>query len=206
MEFCQIQLNYLDWDFQNARDKVAVLNERNIPIIVMEPLRGGNLVALEEEDAALLEPLRPGVSTVDWAFRYLQGIDGISVILSGMSSLAQLQDNVEIFGKEIILDEAQTQALHDIAAKMIARVALPCTKCRYCVSYCPQGLDIPWLIELFNEHNSRDEGKFIAPMALAAMPADKHPAACIGCGSCQRVCPQKLPIPDALSVFAYMLG
>ena len=206
MEFCQIQLNYLDWDFQDAKAKVKVLGERGIPVIVMEPLRGGNLIALSDDEMAKLEALRPSKSPVDWAFRYLQGIPEVAVVLSGMSTYDQLVDNVGIFQTCEPLDEQQTAALYEIAAAKIAKTALPCTKCHYCVSHCPQELDIPWLIELYNEHQSREDGLFIAPMAMAALDDDKKPSACIGCGACEAVCPQNLPIPETFEKFSAQLG
>ena len=94
MEFCQIQLNYLDWTLQDAKAKVELLNAHHIPIWVMEPLRGGKLAALSQEDAAALQALRPAESIPGWAFRFLQSIPGVTMILSGMSSMPQLQDNV----------------------------------------------------------------------------------------------------------------
>ena len=206
MEFCQIQLNYLDWDFQDAKAKVKVLGERGIPVIVMEPLRGGNLVTLADDELAELDALRPGKSPVDWAFRYLQGIPEVAVILSGMSTYDQLVDNVGIFQTCEPLDEQQTAALYAIAEAKVAKTALPCTKCHYCVSHCPQELDIPWLIELYNEHQSREDGLFIAPMAMAALDDDKKPSACIGCGACEAVCPQNLPIPETFEKFSAQLG
>ena len=206
MEFCQIQLNYMDWAFQDARAKVAVLRERNIPIVVMEPLRGGGLIELDDEYEEQLEALRPGKTPVDWAFRYLQGIEGVAVILSGMSTPEQLRDNIDIFATNEPLSLEEQSALYHIAAEKVARTALPCTKCRYCTTYCPMELDIPYLIELYNEHASREGFKFIAPMALAALPDDKKPNACIGCGACENVCPQKLPIPDTFAKFAAELA
>ena len=206
MEFCQIQLNYMDWALQDARVKVAELNRRGIPIVVMEPLRGGSLISFTDAEAATLEALRPGKSAVDWAFRYVQGVEGVSVVLSGMSNLAQLVENVEIFDTEDALSEEAVSALFKIAADKVAKTALPCTKCRYCTSYCPMELDIPRLIELYNEHCSCEGFAFIAPMALSAMPADKQPSACIGCGSCADVCPQHIDIPGAFADFVKRLG
>ena len=206
MEFCQIQLNYMDWAFQDARAKVAVLRERNIPIVVMGPLRGRGLIEFDDEYKEQLEALRPGKTPVDWAFRYLQGIEGVAVILSGMSTPEQLRDNIDIFATNEPLSLEEQSALYHIAAEKVARTALPCTKCRYCTTYCPMELDIPYLIELYNEHASREGFKFIAPMALAALPDDKKPNACIGCGACENVCPQKLPIPDTFAKFAAELA
>lgn len=203
MEFCQIQLNYLDWSFQNAKAKVELLNERGIPIWVMEPLRGGRLARLPEADAAKLKACRPDETVPAWAFRFLQGISGVTVILSGMSDSGQLKENLRTFETEKPLSETETQTLLSVAGGMLSGV-LPCTACHYCVSHCPKGLDIPGLLELYNEH-SFTGGGFIAPMALMAVPAEKQPSACIGCRSCERVCPQQIKIPEAMADFARKL-
>ena len=189
MEFCQIQLNWLDWDFQDAKTKVALLNEWNIPVWVMEPLRGGKLARLTEDDAAKLKALRPDEAVPAWAFRFLQGVKGVAVILSGMSNEAQLEENLKTFETDRPLNEAEREALSAIAGGMTRRTALPCTACRYCTTHCPQGLNIPWLLELYNEH-AFTGGGFIAPMALMSIPEDKQPSACLGCRSCEQVCPQ----------------
>ena len=206
MEFCQLQLNYMDWDFQDARRKVAMLAERNIPVIVMEPLRGGGLISFTEDEQAKLESLRPGASAVDWAFRFVQGVEEVAVVLSGMSNFDQLKENIDIFADAQPLTVEQQEALFEIARAKIAKTALPCTKCRYCTTHCPMELDIPWLIELFNEHQSREGFAFIAPMAISALDDDKKPSACIGCGACESVCPQNLPIPDTFAKFSEQLG
>ena len=206
MEFCQIQLNYMDWEFQKARAKVEYLQDRNIPIIVMEPLRGGNLVALEDEDLATLEAERPGKSAVDWAFRWVTGVPGVFTVLSGMSTPEQLQDNVRIFDKEDDLTEDERGTLEAIGQRIASSKGVPCTACSYCTAHCPQELDIPRLLELYNEHVSRPGFRFMAPMAIAAMPEEKRPAACVACGSCVEVCPQQIDIPGTLAEFTQMLG
>ena len=204
MEFCQIQLNWLDWDFQDAKAKVALLNEWSIPVWVMEPLRGGKLAKLPEADAARLKALRPDEDIPAWAFRFLQGVPGVTVILSGMSDSAQLADNLRTFEADRPLNDGEREALSEIAAEMTRRTALPCTACRYCTTHCPQGLNIPWLLELYNEHVFTGGG-FIAPMALMAVPEDKQPSACLGCRSCEQVCPQQIRISEALADFSAML-
>ena len=130
MEFGQLQLNYLDWDFQQARDKAAELNRRNIPIWVMEPLRGGRLARLTDEEAEELRALRPGESPVGWAFRFLQGVPGVTVILSGMSNQEQLEANLDTFETDKPLTDAERSALLDIAGGMVNGQVLPCTACR----------------------------------------------------------------------------
>ncbi len=200
MEFGQIQLNYLDWTFQDAKGKMELLNRWNIPVWVMEPLRGGRLADLPEADAQRLRSLRPKETVPAWAFRFLQTLPGVTVTLSGMSSPEQLRQNIRTFETQAPLSEGEMQTLLAMAEGMLSG-RLPCTACRYCVSHCPRGLDIPRLLELYNEH-SFTGGGFIAPMALMAVPEEKHPSACIGCRSCERVCPQQIPISRAMADFA----
>ena len=198
MEFCQLQLNWLDWDFQDAKAKVALLKEWNIPVWVMEPLRGGKLARLPEEDAARLRALRPDEGIPAWSFRFLQGIPEVKVILSGMSDEAQMEDNLHTFETDKPLNDAEKGTLLSLAADMTRRTALPCTACRYCTTHCPKGLNIPWLLELYNEHKFTGSSGFIAPMALMSLPAEKKPSACIGCRSCEKVCPQQIKISEAM--------
>ena len=169
MEFCQLQLNYLDWNFQNGKDKVALLDERNIPVWVMEPLRGGKLAHLSPEYEKELKGLRPDEKIPAWAFRFLQTLPEVKMILSGMSNEEQLHANIN----------------------------------------CPAGLDIPHLIELYNEHILTTKAGlfgFIAPMAMAAVPAEKQPAACLHCRSCEQVCPQQIRVSEVLEDFVKVLG
>ena len=205
MEFCQIQLNYMDWEFQDAKKKIELLKEYNIPVWVMEPLRGGKLASLAADDEAALRALRPHEGIPAWAFRFLQSIPEVVVTLSGMSNMEQLQDNIRTFEEDKPLSKEEMDTLLAIADKMVNSKALPCTACHYCTSHCPQGLDIPSLLSLYNEHCVTGGG-FLAPMALMAVPKDKQPSACIGCRSCEAVCPQQIKISEAMADFTKMLG
>ena len=205
MEFCQLQLNYLDWKFQGGKEKVELLKEWNIPVWVMEPLRGGRLAVLAEKDEAALKELRPDEKIPAWAFRFLQSVPSVTMVLSGMSSMEQLQENIRTYSEDKPLNEKEMETLLAIADGMLEKKILPCTACHYCVSHCPQELDIPELLALYNEH-CFTEGGFIAPMALSSYPKEKLPSACIGCGSCQAVCPQQIDIPEAMSDFAQKLN
>ena len=203
MEFCQIQLNWVDWSFQEAGAKVELLNQWKLPVWVMEPLRGGKLANLSDAEVAPLKELRPEENTPAWSFRFLQAIPNVVVTLSGMSDLEQLKDNIKTFETEKPLNKEETQALFAVAESMLNGV--PCTACHYCVSHCPKGLDIPMLLNLYNEH-SFTGGGFIAPMALMAVPGEKQPSACVGCRSCEAVCPQQIKISEAMSDFNRQLG
>jgi len=201
MEFCQLQLNYLDWTFQGGKEKVDLLNQMNIPVWVMEPLRGGKLAHLSEADEKILRQLRPDEDPAAWAFRFLQSQKGITMILSGMSAIDQLEKNLKTFAEDRKLNETEMKAIEDLAERMLSVNTVPCTACHYCVTHCPMGLDIPHLISLYNEHVYTGGG-FIAPMALSALDDDKKPQACLHCRSCEAVCPQQIRISEIMSDFA----
>ncbi len=203
MEFCQIQLNYVDWSFQNAKAKVELLKEHNIPVWVMEPLRGGKLASLPEKETSILKSMRPDEEVPAWAFRFLQSIPEVTMVLSGMSNAEQMKANIATFETDKPLNDEEMKSLLALADGMLNGTLL-CTACHYCVSHCPKGLDIPRLLELYNEHKFTGGG-FIAPMALAAVPEDKQPSACIGCRSCEKVCPQQIKISEAMADFAAKL-
>ena len=205
MEFCQLQINFLDWSFQHGKEKVELLREYDIPVWVMEPLRGGKLVSLPQVYEQTLKSLRPQETVAAWSFRFLQSIPDVKVILSGMSDMTQLRENVETFETDAPLSETEMRALMDIASQMLSKKTVPCTACRYCTEYCPQELDIPRLLALYNEHAFSDGG-FIAPMALAAIEENKQPSACIGCRSCEQVCPQQIKISEAMADFSARLS
>lgn len=205
MEFCQLQLNYLDWTFQDGKAKVDLLKEWNIPVWVMEPLRGGKLASLPEAYEAELKALRPEEEIPAWAFRFLQSIPSVTMILSGMSNQEQLEKNLKTFAEDRKLSDVEMKTLLGIADKMLSVGTVPCTACHYCVSHCPMGLDIPHLISLYNEHVYTGGG-FIAPMALGALPEDKRPQACLQCRSCEQVCPQQIKISEILADFSARLS
>ena len=202
MEFCQLQINYIDWNFQEAKRKVELLNEYHIPVWVMEPLRGGKLAALSADAETALKELRPEETVPAWAFRFLQSLPEVKVILSGMSSVEQLEENIRTFGEEKPLNDTEMEKLLGIADNMINGV--PCTACHYCTSHCPNGIDIPAMLKLYNEHVFTGGG-FIAPMTLQAVPEEKRPSACVGCRSCEAVCPQQIKISEVLADFVEKL-
>ncbi len=204
MEFCQIQLNWLDWDFQNAKEKLSLVSSYGIPIWVMEPVRGGSLARLDDFYMSKLKALRPEATPAEWAFRFLQSLPEVTVTLSGMSNFEQLKENISTYEKSEPLNEAEMKTLFDIARAMTEKKILPCTSCKYCTTHCPKGLDIPRLIELYNEH-IYSGGGFIAPMALGSLAEDKLPSACIGCQSCEAVCPQDIKISEMMADFSEKL-
>ena len=195
MEFCQIQLNYLDWTLQDAKTKYELLTSRNIPVWVMEPLRGGRLAKLSEEDESRLKALRPFESTASWSFRYLMNLPNVKMILSGMSAPEQMWDNVKTFSEGDPQTGEETELLLEIAEGL--KGAVPCTRCRYCCDGCPQELDIPMLIHAYNDLKFSGRNMMVS-MQFDALPEEKLPSACIGCGACAAVCPQGIDIPSIM--------
>lgn len=201
MEFCQLQINYLDWKFQNSKEKVEMVTKLGIPVFVMEPVRGGKLATLPEEYLSILAEANADYSAPEWAFRFVQNIPEVVLTLSGMSNFQQLKENIDTFEKRKPLTKSEENALLRVTDAMIEKTSLPCTSCRYCTDHCPMELDIPRLIELYNEYTMTGGG-FIAPMVIGTLPESKRPAACIGCQSCEAVCPQQIKISDMMKDFA----
>jgi len=201
-DFCQIQLNYIDWTMQDAKAKVELLNSRGIPIMVMEPVRGGKLADLGEENNAKLKAARPEESVASWAFRWLMDVPGVVTVLSGMSNFEQMQDNVKTFSEEKSLSEDEKNLLLDIGEAF--KQAVPCTACRYCCDGCPMELDIPMLLASYNDLEFQSSS-FTVGMQMDGTPEDKWPHRCIACGACSAICPQQIDIPEVLKEFADML-
>ncbi len=202
MEFCQIQLNYLDWTLQDAKAKYEMLTECGIPVWVMEPVRGGKLARLAEAEEARLKAKRPEESIPAWGFRFLQGLPNVKMILSGMSNMEQMVDNIHTFSEYKALSKEEEHLLWDIADGMMQLI--PCTSCRYCCDGCPKGLDIPMLLATYNE--IRVVPSVNASMRIEALEAEKQPAACIACGKCTKICPQGIDIPNAMKEFTEALA
>jgi uncharacterized protein len=201
MEFCQIELNYLDWSLQDAKSRYDMLSERGIPVWVMEPVKGGKLARLSSENEARLKAARPDESIAAWAFRWVQGLSNVKMVLSGMSTMPQVEDNLKTFSAKKPLTKDEIKLLEEIAGSMTE--LLPCTACRYCVTGCPQKLDIPTLLAYYNE--CRFSPSVVVRDALDAMEPQQRPSACIGCGNCKETCPQKIDVPEALKAFQAIL-
>ena len=201
MEFCQIQLNYLDWTLQDAKAKCEILQRYNIPVWVMEPVRGGRLAKLDDASEAKLKALRPDESIAAWGFRFLQGIPNVQMVLSGMTNMDHVTDNIRTFEEHKPLNKEELQAIFEIAEDM--KNTIPCTACRYCCDGCPKGLDIPTLISILND--LRFSPSVNSAMMLEFAPEEQKPTACIACGKCTHICPQGIDVPGALAELAEKL-
>jgi hypothetical protein len=201
-EFVLLQLNYLDWTLQEAKQKYDVITKYGVPIFVMEPVRGGKLSNPGDKAEKILKAANPNETPASWAFRFLKSLPNVSVVVSGMSSMEQLNENMEIFSKEDSMSEAEKDVLWQVVDSMASFV--PCTSCRYCCDICPQKLDIPVLIATYNE--AANEFGWYVHDVLDSLADDKQPHACIGCGACSPLCPQNIDIADILKKFSDLMA
>ena len=198
MEFCQIQLNYLDWTLQNGKEKCELLEKYNIPVWVMEPVRGGKLANFTHPD---FTKARPDASTASWGFRFLQGIPNVQMILSGMSNMDHMIDNVKTFAEPDPLNDTELAMVLNIAEGM--KNSIPCTGCRYCCDGCPMELDIPTMMSICSD--IRFAPVVNSVMMIQALPEEKQPSACVACGKCTQICPQGIDIPGVMKELAERL-
>ena len=202
IEFVQIQLNYADWDDKivHSGELYQILAERNIPIIVMEPCKGGKLANHDEECTEILKSVRPDKSIASWAFRYVASLPGIATILSGMTTQEQMEDNMNTFKNFEPLSDEEKAAIDKVVEAMFRVEQIGCTACRYCVDGCPMSISIPDIISAINTKR-----KFPGDMrpqffynGLVGRDGNGKASDCIGCGQCEGVCPQHLPIIEIL--------
>ena len=195
-DFVQIQLNYLDWDRQEAKRLYEILKKRNIPCTVMEPVRGGALAQLCPEAVEILEKECPGRSPASWALRFAAGLPGVMTVLSGMSDEAQVKENINTLVTDFKpLSRSEQGVLMRARDIYLQVMTIPCTDCKYC-SGCPEWIDIPKIFSMYNDYKISKHAETFKKdyQALGLANAD----ACIRCGRCMRLCPQGIKIPERL--------
>lgn len=214
VDFVQLQVNYLDWESPTIQSRACYeeARSRGLPVIVMEPVRGGGLADPPDEARRVLERAAPGESPASLALRFAAGLEGVEVVLSGMSDMAQVEGNVSLFKDPRPLDAEELDALGRAAAIMQAGSAIPCTGCNYCVGGCPMDIPIPEYFSIYNTM-MRAPAKGNQPIRFYYHGVSiGHGSAsdCIGCGRCETVCPQHIPIREGLSkvseAFGYLRG
>ena len=203
-DFAQIQLNYYDWMYGTTKEEYKILTERNIPIVVMEPVRGGRLAELSPEAAKLLKEAHSDWSIASWALRFARSLEGVQVILSGMSNLEQIEDNVATFDDDYALTEADKEILFKACEVFHDRLVVPCTACRYCTPDCPMEINIPEWLNLYNTYKC--DGPWGIKERAEKIESKGKPADCIGCGSCTGHCPQDINTPEIMTELAGVLA
>jgi predicted aldo/keto reductase-like oxidoreductase len=205
-DFVQLQLNYQDWDVQNAKREYEILCEHDTPCVVMEPVRGGNLVTLNKEAVDILKAAEPEDSTAAWALRFAGSLPNVLTVLSGMSAMEHVVDNVKTMTNWKPLDDAGMQTLERAITAYLSAGTIACTGCRYCMD-CPSGVDIPKVFELYNvcaaarklpisvtKDAAYDEAVKFFNETMGKLPEENRAHNCTDCGACVERCPQSLKI------------
>lgn len=196
-DFVQLQINYYDWEADNAKDFYKLLEDKNIPCIVMEPVRGGSLQKLNDEAVEVFKKLSDN-SPASYALRFVAELPNVLVTLSGMSTYEQVEDNINTFNECKPLSDEEKKAIEKANVLFRKNFAIPCTACKYCVTECPKGIDIPSCFASFNDYNKTRDVKDLNKTYLL-IPEDKRAHSCIDCKKCMEHCPQEINIPRKLS-------
>ena len=195
-DFVQLQINYYDWEATDAKSYYKALEDRNIPCIIMEPVRGGSLHTLNEEAKKVFEDLGDA-SAASYALRYDLELPLVLTILSGMSTYEQVEDNIKTFNEGKPLTQEEKEAIQKANVLFRKNFAIPCTDCKYCVETCPASVNIPACFNSFNQYNkTRDKEDFTKE--YSSIPEENRAHNCIECGACTKHCPQQIKIPEQL--------
>ncbi len=199
MEFVQLQINYLDWDSDGIQSRLCyeTATRHGKPVIVMEPVKGGTLATLPPAAEKLLRKIHPDWSIPSWAIRFAASLDNVFMVLSGMSNTAQLADNTAYMQHFEKLNQEELNALEQVVEILNSGSAIPCTGCAYCVDGCPMSIPIPTYFSLYNadlQERADKEWKPQEAYYCNLSTEDGKAQSCIGCGHCEQVCPQHLPI------------
>lgn len=192
-DFCQIQLNYMDKDSQATTKGVELAESLGIPMVIMEPVKGGSLAKLPDPITKLMREIQPEMSTPSWALRYVASFNNVKVILSGMSDMAQVDDNLKTFTNYEPLSEKEMKTIEEVSKAIKARVQNGCTKCRYCMP-CPAGVNIPGSFQIWNEYHMYENIEDTRWSWERELPDTAKPSNCVKCGKCEKACPQHLSI------------
>ncbi len=207
MEFVQLQINYLDWESEGVQSRKCyeVATKHGVPVIVMEPVKGGTLALVPENVEQLFKSHNSEMSVPSWAIRFCAGLENVKMVLSGMSSMEQMLDNTEYMSDFKPLTEEDTDVIWKAVDMLNSNIEIPCTGCAYCVDGCPMKIAIPKYFSLYNadkqevkEKGWTPQGEYYERLTHTFGKA----SACVGCGQCEKVCPQHLPIVENLKVVA----
>ncbi|MBQ7487957.1 MAG: aldo/keto reductase [Clostridia bacterium] len=203
-EFVQLQINYADWESANvqARANYEVARKHGKPIVIMEPVKGGKLANPPDEVKRIFADVHPEWSCASWALRFAMSLDGVMTVLSGMSSLEQMEDNLMTMQTVGEMGEAERRALRQAQSQMGKSTAIPCTACKYCMEGCPKKLSIPGIIEAVNMQQANGQADRAKAQYLAVTGEGRTAGTCIGCRKCEQACPQHLPISDTMKLGA----
>ena len=199
-DFCQIQLNYMDIDHQQGIEGYNILTEKDIPVIIMEPVKGGSLAKFNDSIEQKLKNHRPDSSIASWAFRWVGSLPNVKVILSGMSTMEQVIDNVNTFSNFEPLNKEEQEVISDVRDDIMSLSKVECTSCNYCMP-CPHGVDIPRNFRVYNDHSMYKNDGYVKWVHGVMKESKASADMCIECGECLPKCPQQIEIPTRLGEF-----
>ncbi len=207
MEFVQLQINYADWESASIQSRACyeVAKKHGKPVIIMEPVKGGSLADLPESVAGIMKEADPNASLSSWAVRYAASLDGLITVLSGMSTLEQMQDNLSYMENFKPLDEGERAVIGKVQKALDALPQIPCTACQYCVKGCPMEINIPGIFKAMNNQLIYGNRKGALGNFGFATRIGGKPSACIACGQCEGACPQHIAIIEELKNAVDML-
>ncbi|NYB74626.1 aldo/keto reductase [Sedimentibacter hydroxybenzoicus DSM 7310] len=198
-DFVQLQINYWDWEEDEAKSQYETLEKLNIPCFVMEPVRGGFLASFAPHVMEHLKNYNPDASIASWALRWVASLPNVALILSGMSNMEQLNDNIKTFTNLKPIEDDEQKVIDKVVDDLRKIKPVPCTGCRYCME-CPYGVDIPGIFDIYNDYK-KSENKQIATRSYFVFTSDEKRAdKCQECGECVTKCPQQINIPEELKV------
>lgn len=204
MEFVLLQINYLDWESEGVESRKCyeVACKHNKPVLVMEPLKGGFLADVPPEAEKLMKDYNPDASVISWALRFVASLDNVCMILTGASSLKQLEENIEDFENFTPLNDEEYKIIDEVREIINSNITVECTKCKYCLDACPEDINIPKIFDLYNAEKINDIGDW-TPVGNAYVNYSKIPGAglasdCTECGMCVEECPQHIDIPEVM--------
>ncbi|MCR5262021.1 MAG: aldo/keto reductase [Candidatus Gastranaerophilales bacterium] len=197
-DFCQLQINYLDWDVVKAHEQYEIVQEKKIPVIVMEPLRGGGLVNLSDRAMNKLKEAYPDTTPAEFGLRWAASRQNVITVLSGMSNLQQVKENVQTFMNYKDMDENEEKTADEIAKILQSQGEINCTACKYCMEVCPKNINIPAAFALYNQYKVTNN-KMMFTIYYDTLAEAEKPEQCIKCGLCSKNCPQNLKIPELLT-------
>jgi predicted aldo/keto reductase-like oxidoreductase len=197
-DFAQLQVNYLDWDVVKAHEQYDIVQAKNIPVTVMEPLRGGGLVNLSEKALNKLKSTYPQTTPAAFGLRWAASRKNVVTVLSGMSNLEQMKQNIETFINYEDMTKEEEQVAEEIAKIIQSQGEINCTACKYCLEVCPKGINIPAIFALYNQYKITGN-KMLFKVYYESLAEDEKADKCIKCNLCNKNCPQSLEIPNLLA-------